>query len=100
MDFLKKDFESLHMSRVRDTMVSDNLSNRFFFSAGSQTIFINTDNKHKVYKIYATPQTNLNELYRESVLNVVYVHKDFDKVVSQFLFYCELLIKRYNNGLY
>lgn len=92
MEFDKKDFENLIISKVRDCMLKDNICSKYFFCYDNKLIFINKSKGF--YKILASSQCGFKFLYHESVFDVIHTSKNLDECIQFFEFLVGLACRR------
>lgn len=93
MEFEKKDFEQLLLSKVRDCMLKDTICSKYFFCYDDKIIFINKSKGF--YKILASSQCGFKILYHESVFDVIYFSKNLADCIGSFELFVELVCRRF-----
>ena len=90
MQFNKRDFEMLHISKIRLCDEKKLVISNYFFCNERRMIMINKSKKF--YRILASSQCNFDPIYHESVFDVVYSSTDFEETVKRFNQLVKILI--------
>lgn len=98
MEFLPKDFDALHYSKIKDGLSKDNISSQYFICFSDKMLFIKR--ARKGFKIVASCQCGFEPMYHESHLEVIAFCLDISQAIDLFYGYCNRLLSRSTNELY
>lgn len=90
-EFKPRDFESLHISKIKEGLSLDNISSQYFFCIDERMLFIKKSRQY--YKLMASNQCGFEPLYRESCLDVIAGSKDVTEIIKLFYGYCFRLLE-------
>ena len=90
MNFLPKDFETLHKYKVLDGLDIDHPSTMYFFCLEDKMIFIKKS--RRFYKIMASSSCPFEPIFRENNLDILYHSTDFNETVKMFMSYVSRLV--------
>lgn len=90
MTFEPKDFNNLHMSKLKEGLDLLNISSQYFFCCGNKMLFIKKSRKY--YQVIASCQCGFEALGRESVLDILYGNADLSETIRMFYSYVSRLV--------
>lgn len=90
MCLLPKDFDNLHMWKIKNGLSLDSITSQYFFCIDNRMLYIKKSRKH--YKLMASSQCGFEAIYRESCLDVVFGSTDLSETIKMFYSYVSRLI--------
>lgn len=90
MEFTPRDFDMLHMSKIKRGLSKDDISSQYFFCIDNRMLYIKKSRRY--YKLMASSQCGFEPLYRESCLDVIFGDTDLSNVIKMFYSYVSRLI--------
>lgn len=90
MFLLPKDFENLHMWKVKNGLSKEYITSQYFFCIDNRMLFIKKSRKY--YKLMASSQCGFEPLYRENCLDVIFGGTDITETIKMFYSYVARLI--------
>lgn len=89
--FEAKDFERLHMYKIKNELSVDDITSQYFFCIDNRMLFIKKS--RRFFKIMASCQCGFEPIWRESCLDVLYYNTDLQEVIKMFYGYIFRLVK-------
>lgn len=90
MYLLAKDFENLHMWKVKNGLSKEYITSQYFCCIDNRMLFIKKSRKY--YKLMASSQCGFEPLYRENCFDVIFGGTDITETVEMFYSYVARLI--------